>query len=114
MMGRLLGVVLLVFAAGMFFGMKDGKSKSGREKVVRMSMIHGCRDTNADLGLPAETISAWCDCTIDKLLDKHGYKKIDRSFPEDPAQTPAWLLRDMRSSAEQCAAEMDMEITFPN
>ena len=112
MIGRLLAVVVLVFAAGLFFGMKDGKS--GREKVVRMSMVHGCQDTNADKGLPAETTSAWCECTIDKLLAKHGYKKIDRSIPEDPAQMPAWLVRDMRGSAEQCAAEMDLEITFPN
>jgi hypothetical protein len=111
MVRKLLGVMLLVFAAGMAFGMKDGRT--GREKVIRMSMIHGCED-GAAKGLPEGKSTAFCECTIDKLIKDHGYKKLDRSITADPAQQPAWLVRDMRGNAQQCAADMGVEITFEN
>jgi hypothetical protein len=105
-------LLLLVFAAGIFFGMKDGKER--KFERMRKTMIRACMDSSARAGpdLPHEAAQAFCDCTIGKLTKDHGYEELDRAFVADPAGQPAWLKKELQGNARTCADAQGIEITF--
>lgn len=109
-MGRAIGLIAIVFVIALVGGMRNGHKRN--DENMRAEMIRGCVDNAAGKGLPADTNRAFCECTIDGLVQQHGYDKIDENMTGDPATQPAWLGHDMRSHAKQCAADMNMAITF--
>jgi hypothetical protein len=109
-MGRAIGLIAIVFVVALVLGMRSGHKRN--DEHMRSEMLRGCFDNVAGKGLPAETNRAFCECTIDGLIKQHGYDKIDQNMTADPAKQPAWLNHDLRSHARQCAADMDITITF--
>jgi hypothetical protein len=109
-MGRAIGLIAIVFVVALVLGMRNGHQRN--DAHMRSEMIRGCVDNAAGKGLPADTNRAFCECTIDGLVQQHGYGKIDQNMTGDAATQPAWLMQDMRSHAKQCAADMNLAITF--
>jgi hypothetical protein len=109
-MGRAIALIAIVFVIALVLGMRNGHQRN--DAHMRSEMIRGCVDNAAGKGLPEDTNRAFCECTIDGLIEQHGYDKIDQNMTGDPATQPAWLAHDMRSHAKQCAADMDLTITF--
>ena len=84
-------------------------SVAHQERMHRL-MVHGCRDSALGRSLETDIGQEFCDCTIDKLVADHDYKKIHDAMEADPAKQPAWLQDAMLDSAQHCAAKMDLDI----
>jgi hypothetical protein len=104
--GALIGLGFVVWK---HTGSPGHMSQARQERMYRQ-MIHGCRDSEVGRSLETDVGYKFCDCTIDKLVADHGYDKIDQAMVDDPAKQPAWLQDAMVSSAQYCAASMDLDI----
>jgi hypothetical protein len=109
-MGRAIGLIAIVFVVALVLGMRNGHQRN--DAHMRSEMIRGCVDNAAGKGLPADTNRAFCECTIDGLVEQHGYAKIDANMTGKPTTQPTWLAHDLRAHAKQCAADMGITITF--
>ena len=110
-MSRIFALIVVVFAVALFFGMRDGKQR--KFERMQSSMIHGCMDS-AGRGLPPDTAQKFCDCTINQLVKDNGYEKIDQAMKPNPADNPAWINEQMQRDAQQCAASLNVQLSFPN
>jgi hypothetical protein len=110
-MSRIFALIVVVFVVALFFGMRDGKER--KFERMQRSMIHGCVD-GAVKQMPADTAQKYCDCTIGRLVKDNGYEKLDANIHADPSGNPAWLNAQMQRDAQECAASLGMQMSFPN
>ena len=106
MIRKLLAGVAVVFIAGMVFRTIDGKTRTPER--MREILVKECVDHHGK-NLSGKTATAFCGCTVDKLMKDHAFEELYEALRTD-AVTPAWVKEENLRNARQCAGRLELQI----